>query len=141
MAIELLTLSKDTVADATAGQPGGLLGYQTVSGVSTLREFPQPYPLTTTFIANVPFTGNANMGVKVVTTDIAFTVNTIGSVAFSEAIVCIEADGSHDVTWAATFNLRGEQTFDNTEGRLNFVSMWRDIDDRYYYSISLGPIV
>jgi hypothetical protein len=140
MAIELLALNKDTIADATPGLAGGLLGYQTTTGgVSTLREFPSPIPVTLAYTAAVPFTGLLDMGEKTVTADITFTVNTTGSVDGAETLIDIIADGSHDVTWHATFNLLGEQTYDNTTDRLNMVQMFRR-GSRYYYTVTLGPI-
>lgn len=134
--MEILTLVATTIADATPGAPGGIMGYQG----GALKRFPQPYPVTTTFTAAIPFTGNLNMGVKVMDADIPFTVNVTGSVPFGQVYICVKADGSHDATFGAGLNIRGAQTFDNTNLRKNFITFWRDIDDMYYYEVNLGPI-
>lgn len=83
---------KDVFCDVTAGAVNaGLAGGGGGGGGGST---------TVPFSATIPFTGDLDMGTKIVTADVAFVPNMIGAVRNGTVAVSVKADGVHAVTFA-----------------------------------------
>ncbi len=106
----------------------------TVAGLSSGSAL----PITTTYSTAIPFDAYRTMGQQTVSAPIAFTKNLTGSVSGSECTLALVADGVNTPTFVG-FTLFGAQGYDNTAGRINLISFFRQ-DGYYYYGVGLGPL-
>lgn len=96
-------------------------------------------PITTTFAQAIPFDAYRSMGQLTVSGALTFTKNLTGSTVGGETVVTLVADGVNTPNFSA-FTLLGGTAYDNTAGRVNLISFFRDASG-YYYGVGLGALV
>ena len=143
-----MTTEIATLINSVAGAAGANASTDKILGVQggVVKAFTHATlgrSILTAFSQSIPFDAARRMAEFTQSTNLTFTVNTTGALDESECKVSIIADNVHTVTFHATFNQSPPadgQDFDTTLGRVNMISFWRE-EGRYYYGITLGPVV